>query len=389
MGSCYAITYVVGTIGIIAIVSVLPRLVGLDLEAEARRLEAAVDTQTVEPLQARAYRVENDEFCRATITELAQRLWDSLSIVRIRRDRSWLNPAANDHLRNGDELYAYGYANFFRGGIDRVGPEIRILDEAGLAASWTRVVVMQDRAIGQTLRGLELARRCGFVVSKVMRDGHALPVVPDLQLERGDILSVSGPGWGISALPQMLGPVETDVIETDMTVFAFGIALGVAIGLVSMTVAGVPLSLGMAGGLLLVGVATGWLNSARPSVGRFPEAARWILMEIGLVIFIAGVGLSSGGQIGETFRQAGPGLIVASLLVVALPLLLGYAFGTKVLGLEPVLLLGALTGAMTSGPALNMLARQSKSSVPALGYTGTYVLACIIATTAGTLILYM
>lgn len=73
----------------------------------------------------------------------------------------------------------------------------------------------------------------------------------------------------------------------------------------------------------------------------------------------------------------------------ALPLLLGYAFGRKVLGLEPVVLLGALTGALTSGPALNLLTQQAKSSVPALGYTGTYALASIISTIAGTLILYV
>ena len=389
IGTSYAITYVVGTIGVIAVVSALPQLLGLDLVAEARRLEEIDNVEATENLQERAYRVENDEFCRPTIAELAERLWDNLSAVRIRRHQSWLKPATGDRLRKGDELYAYGPANFFRGGIDRAGPEIRIPEEADFAASWKRVVVIRDGAIGQTLRSLDLARRCGLVVSLVTRGGHTMPVVSDLQLERGDILTVSGPVWGISALPQLVGPVESDLIETDMTIFSFGIALGAAIGLVSINIAGIPLSLGMAGGLLLAGVAAGWLNSVRPSVARFPEAARSTLMEFGLLIFIAGVGLSSGGQIVETFKQAGAALLIASVFVVTLPLLLGYAFGRKVLGLEPVLLLGALTGAMTSGPALNLLARQARSSVPALGYTGTYALACIISTIAGTLILYV
>ncbi len=389
IGTSYAITYIVGTIGVIAIVSALPKILGLDLVAEARRLEKIDSIEATEHLQERAYRVENDEFCGPTIAELGERLWDKLSAVRIRRNRSWLKPAAGDHLRKGDELYAYGYANFFRGGIDRAGPEIRFPDEADLAGSWKRVVVIRSGAVGQTIRGLDLARQCGLVVSKVTRGGHALPVAPDLQLERSDILTVSGPVWGMDALAQMVGPVEPDLVETDMTIFAFGIALGAAIGLVSMNIGGIPLSLGMAGGLLLVGVAAGWLNSVRPSLAQFPEAARSTLADFGLVIFIAGVGLSSGGQIVETFRQAGPALIIASVFVVALPLLLGYAFGRKVLGLEPILLLGALTGAMTSGPALNLLARQAKSTVPALGYTGTYALACIISTIAGTLILYV
>ena len=73
--------------------------------------------------------------------------------------------------------------------------------------------------------------------------------------------------------------------------------------------------------------------------------------------------------------------------IPALPLILGYAIGSKVLGLEPAILLGARTGAMTSGPALNLLTRQANSSAPALGHTGTYALGSIISTIAGTLIL--
>ena len=221
----------------------------------------------------------------------------------------------------------------------------------------------------------------------VKRDGHALPVTRDLALQRADVMTVVGPAWGIKALPEILGPVERDAIETDMMTFVFGIAIGAAMGLLSVTVAAVPLSLGMAGGLLVVGIAIGWLNAARPTVGRFPEAARWILMEFGLLIFIAGVGLASGAGILDTFRETGVALIIAAALAVAAPLSLGYVFGRKVLKLEPVLLLGALTGAMTSGPALSLVTREAQSPVPALGYTGTYALASILLTIAGTVIM--
>jgi len=150
--------------------------------------------------------------------------------------------------------------------------------------------------------------------------------------------------------------------------------------------AGIPLTLGSAGGLMLIGIL---VNSARPNIGRFPDAARWILMEFGLLIFIAGVGLNAGGSILETFRHSGLPLIMAALLVVTLPLSLGYLFGRRVLKLEPVVLLGALTGAMTSGPALGLLTREARSSVPTLGYTGTYAMASILLTAAGSLIMHL
>jgi putative transport protein len=389
IGTVYAMTYLIGTFGLIALVSVFPRLIRVDLKAEARRLEPGSREDTPEPLQARAYRVENEEFCRSSVGELAQRYWDGLSLVRVRRGLTWLVLVPSERLARGDEIYAYGYAQFFRSGIEHAGPEIRILGEMELSASMTHVVVVRRAAVGKTLRELDLARQHGLVVSAITRDGHPLPVGRDLQLERGDILTVVGPVWGIRALPEMLGPVESNVIETDMTTFAFGVALGAALGLLSVTVGGIPLSLGTAGGLLLAGIAAGWLNSARPPIARFPEAARWILMEFGILIFMAGVGLNAGGSIVQSFREAGPLVLLAAVFVVSLPLLSGYVFGRAVLNMNPALLLGALAGAMTSAPALGLVTREAGSSVPALGYTGTYAFSCIVMTLAGTLIMFL
>lgn len=388
IGASYAITYLVGTLGIVAAVSLLPRILRLDLAAAAQQLEDT-GVELAEALQARAYRVENHDFCRATVRELREKLCDELAVVRFRRDLEWVKLPDEARLRIGDEVYAYGHAAFFRGGIDRAGPEIRMLKEVELSAAQTQIVIARRGAVGKTLRDLELARRYGLVVCEVKRDSYPLPVTRDLTLQRGDILTVVGPVWGIKALPETLGPVEANPLETDMTTFVFGVAAGTALGLLSITVAGIPLTLGSAGGLMLVGILVGALNSARPTIGRFPDAARWILMEFGLLIFIAGVGLNAGGSILETFRHSGLTLIMAALLVVTLPLSLGYLFGRKVLKLEPVVLLGALTGAMTSGPALGLLTREARSSVPTLGYTGTYAMASILLTAAGSLIMHL
>jgi putative transport protein len=200
---------------------------------------------------------------------------------------------------------------------------------------------------------------------------------------------VVGPKAAIKDLGGTLGPVESDIAQTDMTTFAFGIALGAAIGVLAINVGGVPIGVGLAGGLLVSGILVGWLNATRPTFGKFPEAARWILMEFGLMIFIVGVGLQAGGQVVETFATAGPALVIASLFVVAMPVLLGYAFGRKVLRLPPVLLIGALTGAMTSAAAMSLVNTEANSTIPALGYTGTYAFANVILTVAGTLVMFV
>ena len=265
IASSYAITYLVGTLGIVAVVSALPKLLGLDLAGEARRHPLATKQEEPEPLQSRAYRLTNKQFCSQTIGELAIRLWDHFSAVWIRRDGGWIRPAREEHLRLGDEIHAYGNARFFRQGIEETGPEIRFLKEAETAVVWSRVSVAQRAAIGAPLSELKLASQHGIVVYAISRDGHTLPLDPDLELGRGDILTVAGPEPGIKSLPAIIGPLEADAMETGMASLSFGISCGAALGLLSMTVYGVPLSLGMAGGLLCVGALVGWLNSARPS----------------------------------------------------------------------------------------------------------------------------
>jgi putative transport protein len=389
ISTTYAITYIVGLIGVITAIRLLPRFLGIDLQAEARALETLSSGSAVEPLQARGYRVTEEAYCRPSIGELASRLWDGLAVVKLRRGGEWVRLQPDEHLRLGDEIYAYGDASFFRRGIERTGVEIPILSEVELSATSTHVVVARRDAVGRSLGELDLATRQGLAVVEVRRDGLALPLGPDLRLERGDVLEIVGPASGVAALDKILGPVEASAIETDMMTFALGIAIGSAVGLLSISVGGVPIGLGAAGGLLASGIVTGWLNAARPSVGKFPEAARWILMEFGLLIFICGVGLQAGTQVVEVFREAGPALIAAAIAGVTIPVLTGYAFGRKILRMPPALLMGALTGAMTSAAALSLVTSEAKSAVPALGYTGTYAFANVILTVAGTVVMLL
>ncbi len=390
IASSYAITYVVGLLGIIASVRLLPRLVGIDLAAEAAKMEDTEKEERAGQMQARAYRLTRPEACEPTIRQLRARWWDSRAVMRLMRNGEWIpRPGDDEHLRLGDEIHAYGDSGFFRGGIESVGEEIPVSTEIDLTASSSHIVIARRDAVGKRLVELDLARSYGLVITDVRRDGVVLPVSGHLRLQRGDVLGVVGPRSALAELQETVGPVESGVNQTDMATFAFGIALGALVGALAVNVKGIPLGLGMAGGLLASGIFVGWLNATRPTFGRFPEAARWILMEFGLMLFIVGVGLEAGGQIVETFVKAGPGLIVAGFLVVAGPLLLGYVFGRKVLGLPPVLLLGALTGAMTSAAAMSLVNSEAKSSIPALGYTGTYAFANVILTVAGTIIMFI
>jgi putative transport protein len=112
-------------------------------------------------------------------------------------------------------------------------------------------------------------------------------------------------------------------------------------------------------------------------------------MELGLMMFMAGVGVRAGSGILETLAASGLSLFVAGIAVTSVPVLVGYLFGRGVLSLNPVFLLGAITGSMTSGASLSIVTGAAQSSLPALGYTGAYAFANVLLTVAGSVILLL
>jgi putative transport protein len=386
----YAITYIFGLAGLIAIIKLLPGFLGIDLAKEARAIEGKESGSEASPssnITARAYRVTNEAFTKIPTVELHKRHWDGFAVVRLQRNGEIITPGPDDHLQIGDEIMALGNIEFFTSEMRKIGEEITAeKDTLGLKDS-AQVIITNKKVVGKTLGELHVARTFGVLLLSIKRMRIDIHRSADLKLKKGDILTVTGPAAHIDLLGQELGMVERDVAETDMITFAFGIAAGVILGLFSVKIGGVSVGLGSAGGLLTSGLLIGFLRSVRPTFGRLPDAARWIFMEFGLLLFMAGVGLRAGGDIIETFINAGPKLVVAGIIVTITPVLLGYIFGRKVLKIPPVLLLGAITGSMTSGASLSVITKAANSSVPALGYTGAYAFANVLLTVAGSIIL--
>ena len=390
----YAITYIFGLAGLILIIKLMPGLLGIDLAEEARRFEADEADTGAPPINVglRAYRVTNEEMTRIPLRELRERYWDRFAVLRARRDGELLDPSDvgdDGCLRLGDEVFALGDAAFFARGLAEIGEEITPEFDAREATKSAQVVVSHPDAVGKTLGELDLAHRYGLLVTDLRRMRLPVPRSADVEVRRGDVITVTGPNAHIELLGDSLGHVERDLVETDMLTFAFGICAGVLLGLVSISIAGIDIGLGSAGGLLAAGLLVGLMRSVRPTFGRLPPAVRWFLMEFGLLLFMAGVGLRAGQDIIETFLSAGPTLIAAGVVVTTVPVLVGYLVGRKLLGIEPLLLFGAVTGAMTSGASLSIVTAAARSDAPALGYTGTYAFANVLLTIAGSLILLL
>tara|TARA_B100001250_G_C19817140_1_gene799202 strand:- start:12571 stop:12909 length:339 start_codon:yes stop_codon:yes gene_type:complete len=111
-------------------------------------------------------------------------------------------------------------------------------------------------------------------------------------------------------------------------------------------------------------------------------------MELGLLLFLAGVGLRAGSGLVEGIKSAGPALFVSGIFVTILPSLAGVLYGKYVLKMNPAIMLGSMCGGLTSTPALGVITAQAESDIPAIGYVGVYAFANIILTVAGQLIMF-
>ena len=388
IASAYAITYIFGLTGLITIIRYMPRLLGLDMPGEARAQEALHSQVVPSPIiTTRCYRVTNEAFTAYTLAELKQRYCERAPVLRVLRDGELLATSPDDRLQLGDILELVGTRTFFTSGIQEIGPEINPDWDIEKNRDTAQVVVTNKEVFGRSLGELRIPQTFGLLVLEIRQMGVNLPHSDNLVLRKGDILKVIGPADKIDLFGEYAGEVEREISETDMVTFSFGIAAGVLLGMLSISVGGIDLGLGTAGGLLASGLIIGYLRSIRPTFGRLPEPARWMLMEFGLLLFMAGVGLRAGGSILETLASSGPMLVLAGILVTVVPIAVAYLFGSRVLRMNPAILMGALTGAMTSGAALSVVTKEANSAIPAIGYAGTYAFGNVLLMVAGPLVL--
>jgi putative transport protein len=209
-------------------------------------------------------------------------------------------------------------------------------------------------------------------------------------LARGDVLRAVGAAADIARAADHLGFVERDAARTDLGFLAAGISLGILLGALQFTAYGVPLGLGTAGAILLVGLAAGWARGRYPVFGAVPEPAQRILCDLGLMVFVAIIGLTAGPHAVRALEQNGlpyfASIFLAGAIVTIVPLACGTIFARSVLKMSPLMVLGGIAGAQTCPPGLTALREASGSNVAALAYTIPYAIGYIVITMWGPVI---
>ncbi|MFH1665120.1 MAG: aspartate-alanine antiporter [Candidatus Omnitrophota bacterium] len=396
----YAITYIFGVAGLIVFFKLVPRLLGWDLKAEARKLEKAMSgsgDEGMSPelfswykrLNLRAYKVTNEQVSGKSVREL-EGLFNSRVVVdKLKKKDGVIDPDPETRIESGDIVAIVGNRRVFPKANEMIGPEVDDKDVEDILGEILDICVIKKEAVGKTLGQISGEYGHGCFLRKITRQGHEIPLLRDTVVNKCDILQVAGAQKDVEKFVAYLGYPERQTEVTDMVIVGIGCVLGTLLGLLSVPVFGIPLTLGVGGGVLVSGLVFGWLRSLHPTFGQIPAGAQWVFTNFGLNLFIACVGLTAGPKALDALKSAGLVLFFAGVILTLTPHILGLIFGRFVLKMNPLLLLGALTGAGTATPSLNVLKEASDSSVPALGYAVPFAIGNFILTVWGTLIVHL
>lgn len=396
----YGITYVFGTVGGILMFSLLPRIIGIDLKAEAKKLEESYsggeDDLEKSPelfwwtrqLSLRAYLVRNEKVIGKTLKDV-EGMFEHLAYVEaLRRDGQPLAPRPDLLVTPGDILViGSSFRTNMIAASDLIGPEQDITGMVDIVGEVMDVCVLNREAVGKTIAELaKLEESHGLFLRKITRQGNAVPILPGTVIEHCDIIQLAGAKTDVERAVKRLGYPERPTDITDMIVVGGGCVIGTLIGLLVVNVGGIPITLGVGGGVLVSGLIFGWVRTLHPTYGQIPSASRWILQNLGLNLFIACVGLGAGSQALAALKTTGVTVFFAGVLLTTIPVLAGLIFAKVVLKLNPVLILGSLAGSRNITAALLVLQEQAGSFTPVLGYAAPYAVANVVLTIWGSLI---
>jgi putative transport protein len=397
----YAVTYLIGTAFIVWFLpNVGPKLMGVDLKEEARKLQAKISgsgsgeaetPSAYQSLAVRAYRVTHPNLLNRSVAELEARPRQTrVFISRIRREGKIVEPTPQTVVCKGDVIAILARSELLTGRGEEIGDEIDDKELLDFPIDMLDVVITNKSLVGKTiahLAAMDFAR--GVFLKKLTRVGEPMPFSSATGVERGDVMTLVGARQDVERAAKNLGYADRKTVMTDMIFVGLGIVLGGLVGLLTVTVAGLPLTLTASGGALIMGLVFGWLRAVHPTFGRIPESAMWIFDTVGLTVFMACVGLAAGPSFFSGLQKSGISLVFVGLIIAILPHTVAILFGRYVLKMNPVIVLGACSGAGTITAALRAIQEEAKSDLPALGYTVPYAIGNIVLTSWGPVLVAM
>jgi putative transport protein len=378
IGAAYAIAYPFGIFGVLLAMLSIRFLFRIDLAEEHRKLAAEMENPTLDAINVE---VANPALVGKLIGQIPTISHSGVVITRLMRDGK-VEVADHDlTLQLGDVLTAVGPTKEL-GDIEMIVGKRTHTDARAVSSGIdvNRILVSHKSAVGKTVAELGLREKYGVQLTRILRSGFELPVTPMSRLQFGDRVVVVGETRSMPAVIEELGDSPKALDRPLLVPILIGIALGVVFGSIPIAIPGLPapLKLGLAGGPLIIAIVLSRVYKIGPLIWYMPNGANMMLRELGIVLFLACVGLLSGEHFVSTFKSHGLQWIAMGAAITIIPVMLVGIIARGIFKTNYITLTGLLAGSMTDPPALAFAQNITGSDAPTVSYATVYPLVMLL-----------
>jgi putative transport protein len=364
-------------LAVILFVKLSPVLFKVSLSKEEQQYDQTV-REVYPQLTNRNFVVENPNIFGRTLGELKIRTMTHCNISRVMHEGEAFTPTAKTVLHRGDLVKAVGTDSDLNKIQLLVGSPTQ--EQIPLSHRFVvqSILVTNEKMVNKSLGEIGLFEQYDATATSIRRAGIDFSPDANSTFHFGDKVMIAVNEQNLANVQKLLGDNRKRLIELDILPVAAGITLGILLGMVELPFPGFRFSLGITGGVLLAAIILSRIGKTGNILWNVSGPSNQMLRKIGLVFFMVSVGTSAGGNLVETLSQGGLRYFMAGALITLLPMALAMLVGRYLFKINFLVLLGALTGAMTSTPALSAVEPMTDSNAPKISYATVYPFALVL-----------
>ena len=377
----YACAYPLGVIGIIGSIIIIRYIFKVNMKKEEADFNEQNGNNAAMKPHLMHLEVMNPALDGKTILQVRKYLGRNFVCSRSLHNGHVTLPNKDTKLFIGDQLYIVCAEEDADAIITFIGKTVTVdWDHQDVPMSSKKILVTKDKVNGKTLGSLHPSSMYGVNVTRLFRSGIEVFAHPNVHLQVGDRLAVVGPEDAVNRFADKLGNQQNRLDKPNLLTIFFGILVGIIFGSLPFSIPGMsmPVKLGLAGGPLVIAILVGRFGFKLKLVAYTTNSASLMIRDIGLVLFLASVGIKAGGNFLETVANGGLMYVWYGFLITFIPLIVMGVIARIFYKENYLLLIGIISGATTDPPALAYSTASVGNDIPSVGYSTVYPLSMFL-----------
>ena len=388
----YACAYPLGVVGIILSIILIRIFFKINFQAEEDHFNKKNKKNAAMKPHLMHVEVNNNAINGKSILEVRKFIGRDFVCTRMLHDGHVIVPKRDTILEEGDKLYIVCAEEDADAIVAFIGSVVEVdWEDQDLPMESRQVLVTKNEVNGRTLGSFHPSSMHGVNVTRIFRSGMEIFASPSTILQVGDSVVVVGPQDSVDRFANVLGDQKQQLDKPNLLTLFVGILIGIIFGMLPISIPGLsmPVKLGLAGGPLVIAILLGRFGFKLKLVAYTTNSASLMIRDIGLVLFLASVGIKAGGNFVDTVMNGGIHYVWMGFLITVIPLLIMGVFARVKWHMNYFLLMGIISGATTDPPALAFSQATANNGSPSVGYSTVYPLSMFLRIITAQVIILM